>query len=40
MIDKNPVLSVVDGKMWINGKTFEHTELRQSNENLQSIAAE
>ena len=40
MIDKNPVLSVVDGKICINGKTFEHTELRESKEYLQSIAAE
>ena len=29
MIDKNPVLSVVNGKMCINGKTFEHTELNK-----------
>ena len=40
MIDKNPVLSVVDGKMCINGKIFEHTELRESKEYLQSISAE
>ena len=40
MTDKNPVLSVVDGKMCINGKTFEHTELRESKEYLQSIDAE
>ena len=40
MIDKNPVLSVADGKMCINGKTFEHTELRESKEYLQSIEAE
>ena len=40
MIDKNPVLSVVNGKMCINGKTFEHTELRESKEYLQSIDAE
>ena len=40
MIDKNPVLSVVDGKMCINGKTFEHTELRESKEYLQSLGAE
>ena len=40
MIDKNPVLSVVDGKMCINGKTFEHTELRESKEYLQSIGAD
>ena len=38
--DKNPVLSVVDGKICINGKTFEHTELRESKEYLQSIGAE
>ena len=40
MIDKNPVLSVVDGKMCINGKIFEHTELRESKEYLQRIDAE
>ena len=40
MIDKNPVLSVVDGKMCINGKTFELSELRESKEYLQSIDAE
>ena len=40
MIDKNPILSVVDGKMCINGKIFEHTELRESKEYLQSIDAE
>ena len=40
MIDKNTVLSVVDGKMCINGKTFEHTELRESKEYLQSMDAE
>ena len=40
MIDKNPVLSVVDGKMCFNGKTFEHTELRESKQYLQSIDAE
>ena len=33
-------MSVVDGKMCINGKTFEHTELRESKEYLQSIGAE
>ena len=38
--DKNPVLSVVDGKICINGRTFEHTELRESKEYLQSIGAE
>ena len=38
--DKNPVLSVVDGKICINGRTFEHTELRKSKEYFQSIGAE
>ena len=38
--DKNPVLSVVDGKICINGRTFEHTELRKSKEYLQRIGAE
>ena len=40
MSDKNPVLSVEDGKICINGRTFEHTELRESKEYLQSIGAE
>ena len=40
MIDKNPIISVKDGKMCINGKAFEHTELRESKEYLQSINAE
>ena len=40
MTDKNPVLSVKDGKMCINGRTFEHTELRESKEYLQSIGAD
>ena len=38
--NKNPVLSVVDGKICINGTTFEHDELRESKEYLQSIGAE
>ena len=38
--DKTPVISVKDGKICINGKTFEHTELRESKEYLQSINAE
>ena len=38
--NKNPVLSVVDGKICINGRTFEHDELRESKEYLQSIGAE
>ena len=40
MTDKNPVISVKDGKICINGRTFEHTELRESKEYLQSIGAE
>ena len=38
--NKNPVLSVVDGKICINGVTFERDELRESKEYLQSIGAE
>ena len=38
--DKNPVISVVDGKICINGRVFEHDELRESKEYLQSIGAE
>ena len=30
MTDKNPVISVKDGKICINGRTFEHDELRES----------
>tara|TARA_Y100001949_G_C15673409_1_gene194930 strand:+ start:58 stop:306 length:249 start_codon:yes stop_codon:yes gene_type:complete len=40
MTDKNPVISVKDGKICINGTTFEHDELRESKEYLQSIDAE
>ena len=29
MSDKRPVLSVVDGKICIDGRPFEHTELRE-----------
>ena len=39
MTDKNPVISVKDGKICINGRTFEHDELRESKEYLQSIDA-
>ena len=38
--NKNPILSVVDGKICIGGKTFEVTELRESKEWLQSLGAE
>ena len=40
MSDKRPVLSIVDGKICIDGRPFEHTELRESKEYLQSIDAE
>ena len=40
MTDKNPVISVVDGKICINGHTFDEHELRESKEYLQSIGAE
>ena len=40
MIDKNPVISVVDGKICINGHTFDEHELRESKEDLQRIGAE
>ena len=40
MNDKNPVISVEDGKICINGITFELDELRESKEYLQSIGAE
>ena len=39
-MNKNPVISVVDGKICINGITFELDELRESKEYLQSIGAE
>ena len=40
MNNKNPVISVADGKICINGKTFERDELRESKEYLQSLGAE
>tara|TARA_Y100000310_G_scaffold206351_1_gene206766 strand:+ start:196 stop:438 length:243 start_codon:yes stop_codon:yes gene_type:complete len=40
MSNKNPVISVADGKICINGKTFERDELRESKEYLQSLGAE
>ena len=38
--DKNPIISVVDGKICINGRVFNEDELRESKEYLQSIGAE
>ena len=40
MTNKNPVLSVMDGKICINGRVFNEDELRESKEYLQSIGAE
>ena len=40
MSDKNPVICVEDGKICINGRTFDEHELRESKEYLQSIGAE
>ena len=40
MTNKNPVICVEDGKICINGRVFEHDELRESKEYLQSIGAE
>jgi hypothetical protein len=38
--DKNPIIGVKDGKISINGRTFELDELRESKEYLQTIGAE
>jgi len=38
--NKNPIICVVDGKICINGTIFEHDELRESKEYLQSLGAE
>ena len=38
--DKNPIISVVNGKICINGHVFDEHELRESKEYLQSIGAE
>jgi hypothetical protein len=37
---KNPIITVINGKLVINGITFEHTELRESKEYLQTIGAD
>ena len=37
---KNPIITVINGKLCINGITFEHTELRESKQYLQSIGAD
>ena len=36
----NPIIGVIDGKLSINGVIFEHNELRESKQYLQSIGAE
>ena len=38
--DKNPVIRTLDGKLCINDVTFDHNQLRESKEYLQSIGAE
>ena len=38
--DKNPIISVVNGKICINGHVFGVHQLRESKEYLQSIGAE
>lgn len=40
MNNKNPVIRALDGKLCINDVTFEHSQLRESKEYLQSIGAE
>ena len=40
IIDANPIMCVIEGKLCINGIIFEHNELRESKEYLQSIGAE
>ena len=40
MKDINPIIGVIDGKLSINGVIFEHNELRESKQYLQSIGAE
>jgi hypothetical protein len=37
---KNPIITVINGKLCINGIIFEHTELRESKEYLQKIGAD
>ena len=36
---KNPIITVVNGKICINGIVFEHHELRELKEYLQKIGA-
>ena len=40
MKDINPIIGVIDGKLSINGVIFEHNELRELKQYLQSIGAE
>ena len=35
----NPIITVVNGKLVINGITFEHNQLLESKQYLQSIGA-
>ena len=37
---KNPIITVINGKLCINGITFEHDQLRESKQYLQEIGAD
>ena len=37
MTDKNPIIRVVNGKICINGVTFEHDELREYENELDEL---
>ena len=37
---KNPIIAVINGRLVINGITFEHTELRESKQYLQEMDAD
>ena len=37
---KNPIITVINGRLVINGITFEHDQLLESKQYLQNIGAE
>ena len=37
---KNPIITVINGRLVINGITFEHDQLLESKQYLQTIGAE
>ena len=37
---KNPIITVINGRLVINGITFEHDQLPESKQYLQTIGAE